>query len=165
MEAGDAMGRKRDGLADGVDEPSEDDFTCSPTAVAFLELLDRNRFLAALTVGWGQRSEDGVDCREEDAAKTLAAQGATLGDTNGIVDKDVETAQRGGGETPAASAPARGLRDRVPVMGGDGLKAGILRGWWSVSETVEMVWLRIAGADGLVCEVNRSFRSGTEVGG
>jgi hypothetical protein len=35
VEAGDAMGWKRDGLADGVDEPAEDDFTGGPTCVAF----------------------------------------------------------------------------------------------------------------------------------
>lgn len=73
MEAGDTMGRQGDGLADGVDEPSEDDLTGCPTAVAFLEFLYGNRFLAARTVGGVEGSEDGVDGREKNSTETLAA--------------------------------------------------------------------------------------------
>jgi hypothetical protein len=88
-----------------------------------------------------------------------------LGDTDGIIDKDVETAQRVGGKATAATSTMRGLRDRLPVMGGEGRKAWVLCGRWSVSEEVETVWLRIAGGDGLVGEIHRSFCSSTEVGG
>ena len=41
-----AVGRKLDGLADGVDEPTKDDFARPPTAVSFEELLEGNGFIA-----------------------------------------------------------------------------------------------------------------------
>jgi hypothetical protein len=57
-----------DGLAYGVDEPSEYHLPCHPTPIPFQNLLDRDGFLSLGTVVGVQELEEGVNGSEENSA-------------------------------------------------------------------------------------------------
>ena len=95
--------------------------------------------MAAVAVGRVEWPEDHVDGREEDALEALSAYGATLGDADGIVDKDIKAPQGLGGQPSVVTAVAWGLWDRCPGSG---------RGWcggrcvwrqWHVGKVIEAV--------------------------
>jgi len=90
QEAFHSVWREGNGLLNGVDEPAEDDFPGGPTTITLQELLNRDGLLPVWTVPCVQWAKDSVDSREEDAPKALPAEGAPLGQANGIVNKDIE---------------------------------------------------------------------------
>ena len=86
------MGRELDGLAYGVQQQTEDDFSRGPTAVSFQELLQGHSFvpLEFRDVGASQYLIDGV---EEMLAQGFHASATTLSQLYKIVYEDISLSQ------------------------------------------------------------------------
>jgi hypothetical protein len=93
------------GLADGIDEPAQDNLEGAPrTCVPLEEFLQGDDFATAIGVGRVIRAEIFVDRVEEDATSAIGAGRATLGEGNELVSIDIgrrkgRSGSRGGSST------------------------------------------------------------------
>jgi hypothetical protein len=78
LQADQAMLGQLDGLLDGVDEPSENDFPGGPLAITFQEFLDGGRLLPVLVIRLLQSSKDGIEGMQEGALNLESPLGPAL---------------------------------------------------------------------------------------
>ena len=88
-----ASGRQFDGFLDGVDDPSQNCLPGSPTCIALLQLLHRDRFLTAWFVGFCQGAKHLVNGFEEKTAHSAPPIAAPLNEADEVVHKKVNGSQ------------------------------------------------------------------------
>ena len=85
------------GLANGIDEPAEDNFKGAPTGVALEKFLQGDDFATAVGVGRVIGAEGFIDCVEEDSTDSIGTSRATLGEGNEVVNIDIGRRKGGSG--------------------------------------------------------------------
>ena len=85
----DAVWQECNSFRSGINEPSQDDFECSPCGVPLLHLLDRRRFLAKGGIVIGERAKFDIEQAEKDVFDPSEGQLVALHETTKIVYVDI----------------------------------------------------------------------------
>jgi hypothetical protein len=75
-----------EGQLDGVEDPSQDDFSGGPRGVSFTHLFDRCRLLAMLGIAGVERAKYTIECVEENAFDMAEMVPCSLDHPNEVID-------------------------------------------------------------------------------
>jgi hypothetical protein len=75
-----------EGQLDGVEDPSQDDFSGGPRGVSFAHFLDRYRLLAMLEIAGVKRAKYPIERVEENAFDVAAMVPPSLDQSNEVID-------------------------------------------------------------------------------